>query len=255
MFDYDKLWQDYKIRGDENARDQLITKYVYLAKYAVDRMNIVPSGGVGYDDLISHAIIGLIDAIEKYEHDRGIKFESYALTRIKGATIDAIRTMDWMPRSVRRDEGILREAYAELENRFKRPATDGEVAEYLGISLEELDKKLSLVGQSALMSLDEMVEAMGESAASPLANLATDEDPALNVQANETRRLLAEAVGNLPEREKLVITLYYYEELTLKEIAKVLGVTESRVSQMHTRALLRLSGKLMVDRELFSLAA
>jgi RNA polymerase sigma factor for flagellar operon FliA len=139
--------------------------------------------------------------------------------------------------------------------RHKRPASDTEVAEHLGISMEDLDRKLSLVGQSAILSLEEMVDGMGESVASPLSRLSGDDDPASDVQAAETRRLLAEAVNDLPERERLVITLYYYEELTLKEIASVLEVTESRVSQMHTRAILRLSGKLAADPELFSLAA
>lgn len=255
MSDCEKLWQEYKKAGDETAREQLITRYVYLAKYAVDRMNIMPSGAVGYDDLISHAIIGLIDAVEKYEPERGIKFESYALQRIKGATIDAIRSLDWMPRSVRREESVLKEAYVELEMRFGRPAGDAEVAEHLGISLEELDNKISLIGQAAIFSLDDMIESMGESSASPLASLSTEDDPADHAQVTEAKRMLAQSVGELPEREKLVITLYYYEELTLKEIAKVLGVTESRVSQMHTRALLRLSGKLGSQRDLLSLAA
>src|SRR5690348_7623021 len=134
MTDCEKLWHAYKTRGDEEARDQIITKYAYLAKYAVDRMNLLPTGAVSYDDLVGHAIVGLIDAVEKYEPERGIKFESYALTRIRGSVIDAMRALDWMPRSARRDESKLRDAYVDLEIRFKRPATDAEVAEYLGMT-------------------------------------------------------------------------------------------------------------------------
>ncbi len=249
----EKLWLQYKREGKEEAREKLITEYAYLAKYAVDRLNLNPSGALGYEDLIGHAVVGLIDAIEKFDLDRAVKFETYALTRIRGEVIDVIRSLDWAPRSVRKNETDLRKAYAELEMRLERPATDHEVAEHLGITVFELEKMLMDVGQSAVLSLDDIISNGGDVLASG------DEDhfcdPADHVQRVEQKRLLAMAVDDLPERERTVIGLYYYNKLTQKEIAAVLGVTESRVCQIHTKATLRLSGKLSRASSAYALAA
>ena len=248
----EKLWREYKINGSEQAREGLITEYAYLAKYAVDRLNLSPSGALGYEDLVGHAVVGLIDAIEKFDPDRNVKFETYALTRIRGEVIDIIRSLDWTPRSVRKNETVLRDAYARLEMQFKRPPTDNEVANYLDIEVVEFEKILTDVGQSALLSLDEMIASGGDILAR-----ADDEydDPASCAERSDQKRQLAKAIDELPEREKQVVALYYYENLTQKEIAAVLGVTESRVCQIHTKAVLRLSGKLSRTSACFALAA
>lgn len=238
----EKLWRDLKQNGSDEAREQLISKYAYLAKYTVDRLNLSPSGALGYEDLIGHAVIGLIDAIEKYNPERNVKFETYALTRIRGEVIDIIRQLDWTPRSVRRNENLLRDAYVRLEMEFKRPPSDKEVAEYLGIDISELERMLMDVGQSALLSLDEVIATGGD--INVPSNDDNEDDPASRAERAEQKRMLSKAIDDLPERERTVIALYYYENLTQKEIAAALGVTESRVCQIHTKAVLRLAGKL-----------
>jgi RNA polymerase sigma factor for flagellar operon FliA len=252
MVQREKLWREYKLNGSEQARDGLITEYAYLAKYAVDRLNLSPSGALGYEDLIGHAVIGLIDAIEKFDPERNVKFETYALTRIRGEVIDVIRSLDWTPRSVRKNETILRDAYARLEMQFKRPPTDTEVAQYLEIEVTELEKMLADAGQSALLSLDEMIASGGDILADSESEF---DDPASCAERADQKRLLVKSIDELPDREKQVVALYYYENLTQKEIAAVLGVTESRVCQIHTKAVLRLSGKLSRTSACFALAA
>ncbi|MCX8052927.1 MAG: FliA/WhiG family RNA polymerase sigma factor [Armatimonadetes bacterium] len=248
----EKLWMAYKKDGSEEAREKLISEYAYLAKYAVDRLNLAPSGALSYEDLIGHAVVGLIDAIEKFDPSRNVKFETYALARIRGEVIDVIRALDWTPRSVRRQEADLRRAYARLEVDLRRPATDQEVADHLGISVADLERMLADVGQSALLSLEEIIANGGDVLASPDDN--SLEDPAERAERAEQRRILARAVDELPERERTVIALYYYEGLTQKEIAAVLGVTESRVCQIHTKAVLRLSAKLTRTPAAYALA-
>lgn len=248
-----KLWLEYKQRGIESAREKLISEYAYLAKYAVDRLNLSPSGALGYEDLIGHAVIGLIDAIEKFDLNRNVKFETYALTRIRGEVIDVIRSLDWTPRSVRKNENVLRQAFARLEMELERPPDDREVANYLGIDVYELEKMLADVGQSALLSLDEVVASGGD--IMPRAGENEQDDPASCAERAEQKRILAKSIEELPEREKDVVALYYYENLTQKEIAVVLGVTESRVCQIHTKAVLRLSGKLSRASAGFAMAA
>jgi len=232
----EKLWLEYKKHGNEEAREKLIEEYAYLAKYAVDRLNLSPSGVLAYEDLIGHAIVGLIDAIEKFDPGRNVKFETYALSRIRGEVIDVIRALDWVPRSIRRQEAELRRAYAYLETVLGRSATDQEVADYLNITVPELEKLLADISQSALVSLDEIIASGGDIFPSDDEDYATD--PAANVEKSEQVRLLAQAIEELPERERIVVSLYYYDKLTQKEIAAVLGVTESRVCQMHTKAIL-----------------
>lgn len=247
-----KLWRDLKCNGSEQAREQLITEYAYLAKYAVDRLNLSPTGALGYEDLVGHAVIGLIDAIEKFDLDRNVKFETYALTRIRGEVIDVIRQLDWTPRSVRKHETELREAFGRLEMQLERPPTDLEVAEYLGMDLSGLEKMLMDVGQSALLSLDEVISSGGDIRSTSEEN---GNDPASSAERADQKRHLANAIDELPERERTVVALYYYENLTQKEIAAVLDVTESRVCQIHTKAMLRLSGKLSRSSLSYAFAA
>lgn len=238
----DKLWLEYKTRGTEEARQKIISEYAYLAKYTVDRLNLSPSGALSYEDLIGHAIIGLIDAVEKFDPARNVKFETYALCRIRGEVIDIIRSLDWIPRSVRRNESMLRDIYARLEMELHRPPTDSEVADHMGIRVAELEKMLADVGQSAVFSLDEVISNGGD--VSVPGDDTWGDDPAASAERSDQKRLLAQAIEELPERERTVVALYYYENLTQKEIAAVLGVTESRVCQIHTKAVLRLSGKM-----------
>jgi RNA polymerase sigma factor for flagellar operon FliA len=248
----DKLWRDYKTTGCERARERLIEEYAYLAKYAVDRLNLSPSGALSREDLIGHAIVGLIDAVEKFDPGRNVKFETYALSRIRGEVIDVIRSLDWAPRSVRKYEIMLRDAYARLEMELDRPPNDDEVARYLGVDVAEVERMLALVAQSALLSLDETIASGGDVTAP---NGFQGDDPASSAERSEQKRLLAEAINALPDRERMVISLYYYDNLTQKEIAEVLGVTESRVCQIHTKAVLRLQGKLARTSAAFALAA
>ena len=250
----DRLWRDYKIRGDQLAREQLITCYAYLAKYVVDRLSFTVSGAACQEDLLGHAIVGLIEAAEKYEPQRGFKFETFAIPRIRGAVIDALRSLDWAPRSVRKDETDLRKALAEAQAELGRPPTDEEVADRLGLTVGELERKLALVGRCSLLSLDEALSTGFEVGSLADTNVFED-DPYVAARKEERARLLGEAIDQLPERERLVVSLYYHESLTLKEIAEVLGVTESRVCQLHTKATLRLNGRLARHADVFALAA
>ena len=245
--DKDSLWREFSKCRSEESREQLIASYAYLAKYIVDRLNLHPSGAICYDDLLSHAIIGLLEAIDKFEWERGIRFESFAIPRIRGAVIDALRSLDWVPRSVRREEGLLKKAMADLEAGLKRPPSDQELAERLGVELDELEDMLARMAQSALLSLDEALAACGDNQELEMCRRdgeATTPDPYAAVEIAETKETLARAISELPERERLVISLYYFDGLTVKEIAAVLGVTVSRVSQLHTKGVLRLAGKL-----------
>lgn len=252
--DCSELWKK-RDRGGESVREQIITRYAYLARYAVDRLNFPSYGAAGYDDLIGHAIIGLIDAVDKFEPARGIKFETYAIPRIRGAVIDALRVLDWVPRSVRKHESELRDAYARAEAALCGAASDQDVADQLGIGVSGLHEKLALVGQASLLSLDEALAAgFDYEEAFPHSEPAQD-IPYMEAQRTEQAQLLADAIDQLPERERTVIALYYAEGLTLKEIAQVLGVTESRVCQLHSKATLRLNGKLAGCAEVFAPAA
>lgn len=251
----DKLWRDYKERDRPDVREQIITSYVYLAKYVVDRLSFSASGAACYEDLIGHAIVGLIEAVEKFEPQRGLKFETFAIPRIRGAVIDALRSLDWAPRSVRKSESDLRQAFAEAEAALGRPPADEEVAQRLGITVEALDGKLALVGRSSLLSLDQALSSGLDVGCSPDAPGYCEEDPFTAAQRQERTRLLAEAIDALPERERLVVSLYYSDGLTLREIAQTLGVTEARACQLHSKATLRLNGKLARHVEAFALAA
>jgi len=249
----ERLWREYKQTGSDFAREELISEYAYLAKYAVDRLNLSPSGALGYEDLVGHAVVGLINALERFDPERNVKFETYALTRIRGEVIDIIRSLDWTPRSVRRNETLLRDAYARTEINNGRPPSDIEVADHLGVSMTELEKMLADVGQSAVLSLDEIL-----SSGVDISNTYLDNefaDPADKAQTKEQKRILAQAIDELPERERLVVSLYYFENLTQKEIAAVLEVTESRVCQIHTKAVLKLAGKLSRASVGYSMAA
>lgn len=242
------LWTTYRENPTTELRRQLIEQYAPLAKYVVDRLNLQPSGGISYDDLISQAIVGLIEAIDRYDPSRGVKFNTYAYYRIRGAVMDMLRELDWVPRSLRAKGNDIVNTIARLEGELGRPPADAEVAAAMGISLEQFDGIAQEVGSQTLMSLDETMESDGENHL-PVGDMIADDNavaPEEYTAEEDQRRVLAEAIETLPENERLVITLYYHEGLTLKEIGKVLGVTESRVCQLHSKAILRLRSMMQV---------
>ena len=245
--DTQTLWQDYRATRDLAVRDRLILTYAPLVKFVAGRLSASLPSHVDEQDLVSYGLLGLIGAIERYDPGREIKFETYAIARIKGAIIDELRSLDWVPRSVRARAREIERAIVELERSLMRAPTDAEIAGKVGISEEELEKSLSDISRSSMAALDELWSP--QSGGDQVALIDTIEDPAgadpeFSLEQTELNEALAEAIARLPEREKLVVTLYYYEELTLREIGEVLGVTESRVSQLHTKAVLRLKARL-----------
>ena len=250
----EKLWSDYKQRATREVRDQLIVHYSPLVKYVAGRVAVGLPQNVEQSDLVSYGIFGLIDAIDKFDPARGFKFETYAIARIKGAILDELRSIDWVPRSVRAKARALEKAYAKLEAQHHRTPSDEELARELDITDEQLQTTLSQISFVGLVALDEMLSVGGERGESiSLGDTIADsgEGPVAAYEVEEMRHILAEAINRMGEREKIVLTLYYYEGLTLAEIGQVLGVTESRVCQIHTKAVLQLRSRILAgDREL-----
>jgi RNA polymerase sigma factor for flagellar operon FliA len=251
--DTQTLWRQYRAEPESKAiRDRLILTYAPLVKYVAGRLGSGLPAHVDADDLVSYGLLGLMGAIERYDPDRDVKFETYAITRIKGSIIDELRSMDWVPRSVRARAREIERAIADLERRLHRAPTDAEIAEKVGISQDELEDSLTDISRSSIAALDELwtVNTGGTSGSGDQVALidtiedADAPDPQGALSEVEMKEAVGDAIARLPEREKLVVTLYYYEELTLREIGEVLGVTESRVSQLHTKAILRLKGRL-----------
>ena len=243
-----ELWQAYKKSGESALRERLILHYSPLVKYVAGRVGVGLPPNIEQADLVSYGIFGLIDAIDKFDLERAIKFETYAISRIRGAIIDELRAIDWIPRSVRFKAREVEKAYAKLEGDLHRTPSEAEVAAEMGIALEDLHQIFSQVSFVNVVALDELLSVGGEKGDKlSLVDTLEDtkaEDPVLAFESEETKFLLAKAINMLPEREKIVVTLYYYEGLTLAEIGQVLGVTESRICQMHTKAVLQLRGKL-----------
>jgi len=242
------MWLEYRRTGDRGLRDRLILMYAPLVKYVAGRLGSGLPAHVDEGDLASYGLLGLMNAIERYDPDRDVKFETYAIARIRGAIIDELRAMDWVPRSVRSRARAIERAIGELEARTGRAPTDAEISGKLGITEEELEESLTDIGRSSISALDELWTVSG-SGGDQVALIDTIEDekapdPQATLSQAELKDGIADAIARLPEREKLVVTLYYYEELTLREIGEVLGVTESRVSQLHTKAILRLKARL-----------
>jgi RNA polymerase sigma factor FliA len=245
--DASALWVRYKEEQDSSARDELILNYSPLVKYVAGRLASSLPQTVDTADLISYGIFGLIDAIEKFDPARAIKFETYAISRIKGAIIDELRAMDWVPRSVRSRAREIEAAYVSLENTTRRVPSDQEVADHMGVSLKEFHDILAKLSYTSVVSFEELwVGGERDEGQNAIGSIRDDsaEDPVAIFESSEIKDILAGAIDKLPERERTVIALYYYEGLTLKEIGQVLGVTESRVSQLHTKAVLRLRAKL-----------
>lgn len=241
-------WDEYKESGSSKARDQLILNYSPLVKYVAGRVAVGLPANIEQADLISYGIFGLIDAIDKYDRGRNIKFETYAISRIRGAIIDELRAIDWVPRSVRYKAREVEKAYAALENKLKRPPSDAEIAAEMEISVDDLNHIYTQLSSVSLIALDELMSIEGDKG-DKLSMLETLEDtktagPMEAFESEEMKEILVAAINRLPEREKKVITFYYFAGLTLAQIGEVLGVTESRVCQIHTKAVLGLKGKI-----------
>jgi len=247
--DTQALWLEYRRSKDKGIRDRLILTYAPLVKYVAGRVGSGLPAHVDEEDLVSYGLLGLMGAIDRFDPGRDIKFETFAIARIKGAIIDELRSLDWVPRSVRARARDIERAMAELERVLHRAPTDEEIAAKLGLSVDELDDSLTDISRSSIAALDELWTVSGSSGGDQVALIDTIEDtagpdPQGTLAQTELKEALGEAIPRLPEREKLVVTRYYYEELTLREIGEVLGVTESRVSQLHTKAILRLKARL-----------
>lgn len=243
----EQLWLDYKATNSREVRDQLILHYSPLVKYVAGRVAVGLPQNVDQSDLVSYGIFGLIDAIDKFDLARGYKFETYAIARIKGAILDELRSIDWVPRSVRAKARALEKAFMKLEAELHRSPTDDELAHALHMSDEQLQTMLGQISFVGLVALDETLSVSGERGESAtLGDTIADrtEGPVALFEVEEMRHILASAINTMPEREKVVLTLYYYEGLTLAEIGQVLGVTESRVCQIHTKAVLHLRSRL-----------
>ncbi len=244
-----ELWLRYKQDGDETARERLVVAYSPLVKFIAGRMASGLPSHVEESDLISYGLLGLIGAIERYDLERGIKFETFAVARVKGAIIDELRSLDWVPRSVRARARDVERAHAGLEGKLGRAPTDEEMSTRLEMTVEEFHDALLEIANSSVLALDDLwTFADPDGGGGHISVLDTIQDPnAIDPESeahtSELKDRLADAIESLPERERLVIALYYYENLTLREIGEVLGVTESRVSQLHTKAVLSLRSR------------
>ena len=241
--DTDKLWSEYQKKPTPEIREQLILAYAQLVKLVAGRLSMYLGHNVEYDDLVSYGIFGLIDAIDKFDMTKNVKFETYASLRIRGVILDQIRKMDWIPRTVRQRQRKIDEAMKQVEMRTGKAATDEEIAIELGVSEDELVNWQSQLKVTNVVSLNEFEE-QGQEPTVEIASHNRFSQPEEVVEEQELKVMLVEALGLLTEKERRVIELYYYEDLTLKEISLVLEVSESRVSQLHTKALLKMRKKM-----------
>jgi RNA polymerase sigma factor for flagellar operon FliA len=249
MTGIEQLWHEFKTNDSKIAKDKLLVEYAHLVKYVTARLAVNLPASVDRNDLISSGVMGLIKAVETFEPDRGFKFETFAGHKIRGAILDELRALDWVPRSVRQKSRELQRTYAKLENDLGRIPYDDEVCEALGITIKEYESLLAEVTPTTIISLEEAMPGR-DSDAKELKIIDTIEDPGSDnplkeLGFSEVKSILKEAIAALPEKEKLVVALYHYEELTLKEIGVVLDITESRVSQIHSKAILKLRSKLL----------
>ncbi len=249
----EEIWETYRQTGDPCAREQLLVKYLPLVKNVAGRMAMGFPKSVELSDLVNTGVIGLIEAFGNFDPERGVKFETYAVPRIRGAILDELRALDWVPRSTRAKSREIERALVKLEADFGRPPNDDELAAHLQVTIRELHTALDDVAGTTILSLDEMI--FGEEDNRQIPRVETVEDRSgdgvlAGIEKDELRAFLVVAISNLTEQEKLVIALYYYEELTLKEIGEVMQISESRVSQIHTKSILKLRGMV---REKFGL--
>ena len=239
----EKLWMSYSKNRTPELREQIIIEYAPLVKLVAGRLSMYLGYNVEYEDLVSYGIFGLIDAIDKFDYGKNVKFETYASLRIRGEILDQIRKMDWIPRTVRQKRKKIEEAIKQIETKTGRNASDEEIAQELGIGEEELNDWQTQLNVTNVISLNEFVEQGGE----PVMDAKNNShfiQPEESVQEEELKKVLMESLELLTEKEKKVILLYYYEDLTLKEISSILEVSESRVSQLHTKALLKMRKRM-----------
>jgi RNA polymerase sigma factor for flagellar operon FliA len=249
MLVLENLWREYKETGSKVAKDKLLVEYSHLVKYITQRLAVNLPASVDRDDLYGAGILGLIKAVETFEPERGFKFETYAGHKIRGAVLDELRALDWVPRSVRQKARDLQKVFSKLENKLGRHPYDDEVCEELGVRIEEYEILLAEVTPTTIVSLDELMTD-SSSDAKELRVIDHVEDPTSvnplrELGFEEIKDILKEAIADLPENERLVVALYHYEELTLKEIGVVLNLTESRVSQIHSKAMIKLRARLL----------
>jgi len=243
----DDLWGEFTTRRTQVLRDRLVLHYAPMVKYVAGRVGTGLPQHVDPADLVQAGIFGLIDAIDRFEPERGWKFETYAMQRVRGAILDDLRAQDWVPRSVRSKARTVQAAMGRLESVLHRSPTDAEVAVEADLTVSELQLLYKEMSMTSIIALEDLVGGDGESGGLSAADVLADEhalDPVDVFESEEARGLLAEAVAGLPERDRTVVTLYYFENLTLAEIGVVLGVTESRICQLHTRAVLRLRTRI-----------
>jgi RNA polymerase sigma factor for flagellar operon FliA len=244
----EELWRKYRKSKDPGIRDHLVKKYAPLVKYVAGKVAIGMPHNVEFDDLVGYGVFGLFDAIEKFDPDKHVKFKTYAVTRIRGSIFDELRSIDWVPRSVRQKTREIEETITTLEAQLGRAASDQEIADALHISVEEFQELMMKISGTSIMSINDVWHggddtdkiSIVESIESP-----SSLNPDVIVEKDEIKKVIVAAINDLPEKEKKVLVLYYYEDLTLKEIGEVLSVTESRVSQLHTKAVMRLRARLM----------
>jgi len=247
-----EMWTAYKAAGDARTREEIILRYLPLVKYVAGRVSISLPPHVDIDDLVSYGVFGLIEAIERYDVNRGVKFETYAVARIRGAILDGLRALDWVPSGVRQKARAVEKAYAKIEAATGRSATDEQIAAELGMSLESFRKHLASIASCSLTSLDDLWVSEDESdtgirAIEMIEDVAAP-DPERHAVLEDRKRVVAQAIERLPEKERLLVTLYYYEGLTAKEISMLMELSQSRISQLHTKAMLRLKGYLLRQR-------
>ncbi len=243
----DEMWVEFKKTKSPAIRDALIRQYMPLVKYVAGKVSVGMPGSVEFDDLVGFGQFGLLDAINKFDPEKGVKFKTYAVTRIRGAIFDELRQLDWVPRSVRQKSREIEDTIVRLESNLGRPASDAEVANAMGITENEFQQTVMKVSGTSVLSLNDVWYSgddsdrvsIGDSIEAP-----SSLNPDVIVEREEIRRIIIEAINELPEKEKMVLILYYHEDLTFKEIGQVLEVSESRISQLHTKANLRLRAKL-----------
>jgi RNA polymerase sigma factor for flagellar operon FliA len=249
MSDLDEVWKEYKQTGSKQCKDKLLMEYAGLVRYTAQRVAVNLPSSVELGDLVGAGVMGLIKAVEGFDLSRGFKFETFATHKIRGAILDELRALDWVPRSIRQKSKTLQKAYAELEVQLGRMPYDDEVADHLKITLKEYESLLTDVAPTTILSLEEsMPSRTGESKSLSLIDTIEDPhetNPLKELGYAEVKRILTETIEQLPEKERLVVALYHYEELTLKEIGEILSLTESRVSQIHSKAMLKLRSRLI----------
>ncbi|RPJ07976.1 MAG: RNA polymerase sigma factor WhiG [Spirochaetaceae bacterium] len=244
----DELWKKYRKSKDPSIRDYLVKKYAPLVKYVAGKVAIGKPQNVEFDDLVGYGVFGLFDAIEKFDPEKHVKFKTYAVTRIRGSIYDELRSIDWVPRSVRQKTREIEETISNLEAQLGRSAGDDEIAKAMHITCDDFQDLMLKISGTSIMSINDVWHggdendkvSIGDSIESP-----SSLNPETIVEKEEIKKIIVQAINDLPEKEKKVLVLYYYEDLTLKEIGEVLEVTESRVSQLHTKAIMRLRARLL----------